>query len=82
MEISSDPTTAVLVVEPLGIELHPDDVIQMGRFDSERWKVGFGWFAFGGNRRMCGWYAQSMGDASKIKPIQETDLLDIYLVGR
>lgn len=82
MEISPNPTDVAIEVKPLGIELRPGDMVQLGRFASERWRVGFGWFSFGGNRRICGWYVQSEDDATKVKPVQETDLMDIYLVGR
>lgn len=71
-----------LHVENLGIDLMPGSIIQMGRFDSERWEVHCGWFSFSGNRKINGWYVQSLSDPTKLKPIQETDLHDIYLVGR
>ena len=71
-----------LDVPNLNMSLHPGDLVRMGRFSSEEWKVGYGWFSFGGNRRICGWFVQSESDTTRIKPIQETDLHDIYMIGR
>ena len=59
--------------------LHPGDVIQLGRFDSEKWIVNFGWYQFDGNREICGWYICSK-TSNKIKPIFKTDLIDCYAI--
>ena len=77
-----DVINITLEIPGLDFVLHPGDHIRIGRFSSEEWKVGYGWFAFGGNRKICGWFAQSESDTTRIKPIQETDLHDIYMVGR
>jgi len=60
--------------------IHPDDVILLSRFSSIKWVVGFGWFSYEGNRKICGWYLTQLDKPEIIKPIQETDLYDIYLV--
>lgn len=59
--------------------LHHGDVIQIGRFNSEKWIVNFGWYPFEGNRDICGWYVCSM-TSGKIKPIFKTDLMDCYAI--
>lgn len=61
------------------IDLHPGDVIRLGRFSLVSWIVQYGWYTWGGNRPVCGWSLRdtSTGD---VKPLQETDLYDIYLV--
>ena len=61
--------------------LYPGDIIQLGRFSARQWVVEFGWYAFGGNREVCGWYLTS--DAGKtVKPIQKPDLDDIIVIQR
>lgn len=60
--------------------LHPKDKVRLGRFSSETWVVGYGWFTFGGNRPFCGWYLVSLDNSNRIKPLQLPDLDDIYLI--
>ena len=54
--------------------------IKLNRFDSVSWKVSHGWYSWGGNRPMCGWYLTQTHNRSIIKPLQKTDLDDCYLV--
>lgn len=60
--------------------IHPGCRVKLGRFESAVWRVAFGWFSWGGNRRMCGWYLVNFHDPSEVKPLYETDLDDIYLI--
>lgn len=60
--------------------LHPGDKVKLGRFSTELWVVGYGWFTFGGNRPFCGWYLTSLGHKTKVKPLQLPDLDDIYFI--
>ena len=60
--------------------IYPGDVVILGRFSTIRWKVKFGWFSYEGNRKICGWYLVKLDDCHTVKPIQETDLYDIYTV--
>lgn len=59
--------------------LRPGYKIKLGRFNSELWSVGFGWYSTGGNRPCCGWYLTS-DETGIIKALQSTDLMDIYVV--
>lgn len=59
--------------------ISPGNKIQIGRFDTQVWIVCFGWYAFGGNRAVCGWYLESE-DTHDIKPIFKIDLDDIYII--
>lgn len=57
----------------------PGNRVQLGRFDAQVWIVRFGWYNFGGNRSVCGWYLQAeSGD--DIKPLFKIDLDDIYII--
>ena len=69
-----------LKVPNLQISLHPGDVVKLHRFSNERWKVNCGWFSYGGNKPMNGWYLASLKQANRIKPLNLSDLDDIYLV--
>lgn len=60
--------------------IYPGNVVILGRFSTIRWNVCYGWFSYEGNRRICGWYLSQVNYPSIIKPIQETDLYDIYKV--
>ena len=60
--------------------IHPGDQVRLHRFDSEPWVVGFGWYTWGGNRPVCGWYLTSCIDTKRLKPLQKPDLDDIYFV--
>ena len=69
-----------LQVPNLQLSLHPGDVVKLYRFSDERWKVNFGWFSYGGNKPMNGWYLVSLRQANRIKPLSLSDLEDIYLI--
>ena len=60
--------------------IQPGCRVKLGRFETTIWQVKFGWFSWGGNRRMCGWYLVDTMDPTSVKPLYETDLDDIYLV--
>ena len=72
--------TEVLKVPDLGIELRHGDIIRLGQFKTREWKVGFGWYKFGGNREISGWYITSTDAEQEVRPIQKVDLLDIVMV--
>lgn len=59
----------------------PGDIVRLGRFSEDEWLVQYGWYSFGGNRPVCGWYLTK--DAGLVvKPLQLPDLDDIYLISR
>lgn len=60
--------------------IYPGDVIKLNRFDEETWVVGCGWYSCNGNRPTNGWYLTSNELAGKIKPLNQSDLNDVYLV--
>lgn len=68
--------------------IRPGNVVKLGRFDNTRWVVGYGWYSWGGNRPVCGWYLAEMTDkchkhdkiAKEVKPLQLPDLDDIYVI--
>lgn len=63
------------------LRIFPGDVVVLGRFSTERWKVCYGWFSYDGNRSICGWYLKSLNRKKcTYKPIQNTDMYDIYTV--
>lgn len=62
--------------------LRPGDHIKLGRFDHETWVVSYGWYSWGGNRPVLGWYLVSLDRDNTLKPLQQTDLIDIYLIER
>jgi hypothetical protein len=70
----------ILCIPGSSIRINPGNVVVLGRFSSIRWKVGFGWFSYDGNRKICGWYLTQVDDNTVIKPVQETDLYDIYIL--
>lgn len=63
-----------------GLVLTPGCKIRIGRFESKLWSVKFGWYSYGGNRPVCGWYLESDDDEADIRPLQKPDLTDIYLI--
>ena len=67
-------------VPHLGISLRPGSKVKLGRFDATLWVLSHGWYSWGGNRPFCGWYLTSIGHPVTTKPLQSTDLDDIYLV--
>jgi len=61
------------------VKIYPGSRIRIHRFDNEIWLVSVGWYAWGGNREVCGWYLTSES-TGKIKPLQRPDLEDAYAV--
>lgn len=68
-----------LIIPGTNQVIRPGYKIKLGRFDNTVWTVGFGWYSTGGNRPCCGWYLTSEYDRIT-KPLQITDLDDVYLV--
>lgn len=68
-----------LIIPGTNQVLRPGYKIKLGRFENSVWLVGFGWYSNGGNRPCCGWYLTSEYDRIT-KPLQITDLDDVYLV--
>ena len=68
-----------LIVPEFDITLTVNDTVKLGRFDSTSWIVNYGWYAWGGNRPVCGWYLTNT-ISREIKPLQYTDLEDIYII--
>lgn len=73
--------------EPMSLTLPDSDMelragyqVRLGRFERTVWAVSFGWYSWGGNRPVCGWYLTDVDDPSKLKPLQLTDLDDIIFV--
>ena len=63
--------------------IHVGDKVKLGRFSAETWTVGYGWYSWGGNRPVCGWFltrTYPICKESNIKPLQLTDLIDIYMI--
>lgn len=58
--------------------LYPGNRIKLGRFETTEWVVNYGWYSFGGNRPVCGWYLTA--DNHELKPLQLPDLDDIYFI--
>ncbi len=73
------PTQMTLEVPNANTTISPGYKIQIGRFDAQVWIVRFGWYSFGGNRSVCGWYLEAEG-SEDIKPIFKIDLDDIYVI--
>ncbi len=75
-----------LHVPNTNICLRPGSRVKLGRFDSTYWEVSYGWYTWGGNRPVCGWYLINDDITAKstthtcVKPLQLTDLDDIYLI--
>lgn len=62
------------------IWLHPGHRIRIGRFSSITWVVSYGWYTWGGNRPVCGWYLVNVDKVSELKPLQLPDLEDVYMI--
>lgn len=73
------PTQMTLEVPNANTTISPGYKIQIGRFDAQVWIVRFGWYNFGGNRSVCGWYLEAES-SDEIKPIFKIDLDDIYII--
>lgn len=72
--------TASLKIPEYDLYIVPGMTIRIGRFNHTEWIVGYGWYAWGGNRPVYGWYLTDMLSKT-IKPLQYTDLEDVYIVG-
>ena len=59
--------------------IYPGNIVRLGRFQSVPWTVKFGWYTWGGNRPVCGWYLLQV-DTNQVKPLYQTDLEDMYLI--
>lgn len=68
-----------LIIPGTNQVIRPGYKIKLGRFETTVWVVGFGWYSNAGNRPCCGWYLTSEYDKIT-KPLQITDLDDVYLV--
>ncbi len=71
--------TTTLYVPNCNTYIKPNDKVKLHRFDAQIWIVKFGWYSFGGNRAVCGWYLQKEFEA-EVKPIFQIDLDDIYVI--
>lgn len=60
--------------------LVPGNKVKLGRFEATVWEVLYGWYAWGGNRPVCGWYLQEVCNPIRVKPLQLPDLDDIYFI--
>lgn len=60
--------------------LYPGNIVKLGRFSDGMWIVSYGWYTWGGNRPVCGWYLTNTDCADIVKPIQLPDLYDIILI--
>lgn len=72
--------TLTLEIPEFHIVIRPGSWVRLGRFESTVWVVAHGWYSWGGNREVCGWYLIQKNKPDNIKPLQKTDLDDIYLV--
>ena len=72
-------TDTVLYLPDSSTYLVPGNKVKLHRFDAQIWIVRFGWYSFGGNRAVCGWYLQKEFE-SEVKPIFQIDLDDIYVI--
>ena len=75
-----DPTQTALPIPNSDKVLVPGSVVYLSRFSTVRYVVKFGWYTWGGNRPVCGWYLQEKKDPLAIKPLQLPDLYDIYIL--
>ncbi len=73
--------------EPISLDIPNSDGelragyrVRLGRFDETTWVVSYGWYSWGGNRPVCGWYLVDLDDPGKLKPLQLTDLDDLIFV--
>lgn len=72
------PNDLFIEIPYSGEVIRPGDVVRLGRFSDDDWTVCFGWYSFGGNRPVCGWYLTK--GSCTIKPLQLPDLDDIYVI--
>lgn len=69
-----------LDIPTTGDKLYPGNVVKLERFDTEMWIVMYGWYSYGGNREVCGWYLLNKDNPSMIKPLSKPDLDDIVII--
>lgn len=69
----------VLNVPNTNIDLHPGDIIRIGRFSEVDYEVQYGWYTWGGNRPVCGWSLRDISTGD-VKPLQSIDLTDVYMI--
>lgn len=67
-----------LEIPEFHMTLFPGSRVKLGRFDTTIWVVCYGWYSWGGNRPVCGWYLTNLCNPCDLKPLQKTDLDDIY----
>ena len=60
--------------------IRPGTTVVFNRFDTQRWVIDYGWYSAGGNRKVCGWYCYQECNRKNVKPVEEIDLYDIYLI--
>lgn len=70
----------LIQIPDIHMYLGENNIVKLHRFDTEQWIIKYGWYAWGGNRPVCGWYLVNTSDSSIIKPLQKTDIDDIYLI--
>jgi len=73
-------TDLLIEIPEFNITLTPGCRVKLGRFDIITWILSYGWYSWGGNREVCGWYLTNIKDVSDLKPLYRTDLDDIYLI--
>lgn len=71
--------TTKLYIPNCNTYICPGYKVKLQRFDAQIWIVKFGWYSFGDNRAVCGWYLQKEFEA-EVKPIFQIDLDDIYVI--
>lgn len=62
-----------------GCCIKPGNIVRLGRFKQERWLVKYDWYSWGGNRPVLGWFLIREKN-KEIKPLQLSDLDDIYVI--
>ena len=60
--------------------IRPGCRVKIGRFKTTVWELSHGWYSWGGNRPVCGWYMTDTSDPTRVKPLQLPDLDDIYFI--
>ena len=79
--MSCKPCTCLHIDVPDSkFRIYPGCRVRLGRFDRVVWRALHGWYEWGGNRPVCGWYLQNIDEPTKIKPLHLSDLDDIYLI--
>ena len=62
------------------IVLHPGDMVTLGRFSCNMWRVCYGWFSFDDNRAILCWFLQDVASSGVSKPLFQIDLDDIVVI--